>query len=196
MKKLYIFNYTEEVGTREQIKAWLGQEEKITNWRYDMPGCFYLVSDATANELSQSFIMFNGTKGRHLIAEINDNRQGLLPKQTWTFMRHRGPNMEKLTADDLLYKDEYVDTAEAAFDDPKIISSDNKRFNRKEKYEILYFLNSLTGKDNGPLSQRSRRVCEWMIHEHLPADIQGTNEVKKWVVENYPELSKDYPFES
>ncbi|MBL2630017.1 hypothetical protein ELK49_29015, partial [Klebsiella pneumoniae] len=101
MKKLYIFNYTEEVGTREQIKAWLGQEEKITNWRYDMPGCFYLVSDATANELSQSFIMFNGTKGRHLIAEINDNRQGLLPKQTWTFMRHRGPNMEKLTADDL-----------------------------------------------------------------------------------------------
>ncbi|MBL2043911.1 hypothetical protein ELE95_30020, partial [Klebsiella pneumoniae] len=68
MKKLYIFNYTEEVGTREQIKAWLGQEEKITNWRYDMPGCFYLVSDATAFALGPSFLVFYGALGRRLIA--------------------------------------------------------------------------------------------------------------------------------
>lgn len=195
MKKLYIFNYTETAGTREQIKAWLDQEERIINWRYDMPGCFYLVSDATSRELSESFIKFNGKEGRHLIAEINDNRQGLLPKQTWEFMRHRGPKLEKLTADDLLYKDEYVDTAEAASDDPKIIFSDNKRLNRNEKYEILHFLNSLIGKEKRPLSQKTRRICEWMIHEHLPADIQGTNDVRKWVIDNYPELSKDYPFD-
>ncbi|HIE9131226.1 hypothetical protein [Klebsiella variicola] len=196
MIKLYIFNYSDTAGTREEIKTWIENEGKISNWRYDLPNCFYLVANATAYELSTSFNEYNGKKGRHLIAEVTDNREGLLTKQSWAFMRRKRYDKAKLTANDLIYKDEYVDTAESVSDDPRVIFSDSKRLNRKEKYEVLHFLNALTAKGKGEeLSKTTRRICEWMIHEHLPADIQNTKKVRVWIAENYEALSKDYPFD-
>jgi hypothetical protein len=193
--KLYIFNYSETAGTREEVKAWIENEAKISNWRYDLPNCFYLVSNASANELSASFNEYNEKKGRHLIAEVTDNRQGLLTTKSWAFMRRKHYDMGKLSVNDLIYKDEYVNTAASVSDDPKIILSDNKRLNRKEKYEILHFLNALTAKDNGDLSKTTRRICEWMIHEHLPADIESTEKIKAWIVTNYATMRKDYPYD-
>ncbi|MDM2943307.1 hypothetical protein OGY01_12750 [Citrobacter sp. Cm038] len=193
MNKLYIFNYSDTAGSREDVKKWLDQEEKVTTWRYDLPHCFYVISKASASELSKSFIQFNGKKGRHLFAEITDNRQGLLTTKSWSVMRMRRYTTDDLTVNDLLYKDEYVDTATDVSDDPKVIMSDSKRLNRNEKYEVLHFLNALTGKNNSKLNQKVRRICEWMIHEHLPSDIQSTKKIRTWIADNYVELSKSYP---
>lgn len=196
MNKLYIFNYTSDAGTRESVKEWIAQEKRIYNWRYDMPGCFYLVSEAHSTELSESFSKFSGGRGRHLIAELNENRQGLLPRDTWAFMSRVKGEMDKLSPAELLYKDEYIETKNFVSDDPVIIFSENNILNKNEKYEILHFLNSLDGDAGDPLSKRTRRVCEWMIHEHLPKDIQSTRKVRTWLYQEYPRLSKEYPFEN
>lgn len=193
MKKLYIFNYSDTAGSREEVKKWLDQEPEINTWRYDLPHCFYLISEASASQLSKSFIDFNGKKGRHLIAEITDNRQGLLTTESWAIMRRRKFNTNDLTVGDLLYKDEYVNTAKDVSDDPEEIMSDGKRLNRNEKFEMLHFLNALRGKGGAKLNQKVKRICEWMIHEHLPSEIQSTTKVRDWVADNYSELSKSYP---
>lgn len=95
---------------------------------------------------------------------------------------------------DLLYGHEYVNHARSAGDNPNLIISDSKRFSRNEKYEVLYFLNVLHGKDNADLTIRTRQICEWMIHEYLPNDIQSTLAVKNWVGTNYSSLSPSFPF--
>lgn len=195
MIKLYIFNYSDTAGSREQVKTWIENEDKIRSWRYDLPNCFYIVSDASAKDLSASFNKYNKSKGRHLIAEITDNRQGLLTSKSWAFMGRKKYDMGKLVVKDLIYKDEYTNNAESVSDNPDVIFSDNQRLNRKELYEILYFLNALKAKGGGDLSKTTRRTCEWMIHEHLPSDIQSTKKIRSWLVDNYVTLSKDYPFD-
>lgn len=193
MKKLYIFNYSETSGSREDVKKWLNQEKMVNNWRYDLPFCFYVISEASSAELSKSFIAFNGKKGRHLFAEITSNRQGLLTTESWAVMRMRKYKFEDLTVNDLLYKDEYIDSLGDIGEDASEIMSDGKTLNRKEMYEVLNFLNALTTKDKEKLSQRVRRICEWMIHEHLPDEIQTTKKIRTWIVQNYPKLKDNYP---
>jgi len=81
--KSYLFCYSEKTGGREAIKEWLASGVNIKHWRYDMPYCFYLVSELSADDISKSFQEFNGRKGRHLVTEISRNKQGLLPKDSW-----------------------------------------------------------------------------------------------------------------
>ncbi|WP_431260594.1 hypothetical protein ACQ86G_11040 [Roseateles chitinivorans] len=79
-------------------------------------------------------------------------------------------------------------------DNPHRTVEDADRFSRKEGYEVLTLLNSLTSKDGGDLDIRVRQICEWMIHEKLPSNLQGRSKVKAWIFENYTLLSKSYPF--
>ena len=78
-------------------------------------------------------------------------------------------------------------------DDPKKRVEDADRFSRKEGYEVLDLLNSLTGTNNSDLSVRTRQICEWMIHEKLPSNIQGRSKVISWIAANYSGLSSQYP---
>ncbi len=89
MRKAYIFLYSDKTGGRDTVRAWANQEPAVIHWRYDMPHSFYLVSEKSAAELSESFSNFNGRKGRFLIAELSENRQGLLPKETWQLLRSK-----------------------------------------------------------------------------------------------------------
>lgn len=86
MKKAYLLIYTAEVGTREEIKSWANERPVIT-WRYDLPNTFYLISEASASELYESLIAKLGKRGRFLIIEAGENRQGLLPPDTWYLLR-------------------------------------------------------------------------------------------------------------
>jgi len=99
--------------------------------------------------------------------------------------------MAKLTKGDLKY--EYSWKAVPG-DDPTKTKEDADRFSRKEGYEVLHLLNSLNAKGGGELSVRTLQICEWMIHEHLPSDVQGRTKVKNWIAISYPTLSKKYPF--
>jgi len=89
MRKAYVFLYSDGTGGRETVRAWANQESALIHWRYDMPHSFYLISEKTAAELAESFWNYNGKRGRFLIAEITDNRQGLLPKDTWYLLRSK-----------------------------------------------------------------------------------------------------------
>lgn len=89
MNKVYLLIYATTFGDREVIKNWFNQESGIVHWRYDLPNTFYIVSPKSASELSDSLGNFVGKKGRFLITEISDNRQGLLPKETWYLFKNK-----------------------------------------------------------------------------------------------------------
>lgn len=89
MRRSYLFVYSDATGGKDAIRAWLNSEPDVIHWRTDMPHSFYLISEADAATLSQSFMAFNGKKGRYLIIEAGDNRQGLLPSDSWYLLRHK-----------------------------------------------------------------------------------------------------------
>ncbi|MGX6569756.1 hypothetical protein OOOCML_33120 (plasmid) [Cupriavidus necator H16] len=100
--------------------------------------------------------------------------------------------MPEIKKSDLNYEDYSWTTVTG--DDPKKTKEDADRFSRKEGYEVLTLLNSLKGKDQADLSIRTRQICEWMIHEKLPSDIQGRSKVINWIAANYSDLKEKYPF--
>lgn len=100
--------------------------------------------------------------------------------------------MPEIKKSDLNYND-YSWTAVTG-DDPTKTREDADRFSRKEGYEVLTLLNSLKGQGQADLTLQTRQICEWMIHEALPSDIQGRTKVKSWIAENFSAMKKDYPF--
>ena len=86
----YLFIYDDAVGTREQLKEFLDKRpEVISHWRYDLPHAFYLVSEKTAQELYAMLQEWNQERGRFLICEVGTNKQGWLPKKTWTLLNEK-----------------------------------------------------------------------------------------------------------
>jgi hypothetical protein len=88
MNKVYLLIYNDMMGSRDLIKQWANSSDLVVNWRYDLPHCFYLVSEATAAELSAGLRAFFGNSGRFIITELSENRQGWLPADTWYFLRN------------------------------------------------------------------------------------------------------------
>lgn len=86
--KTYLMVYSDKLGDRETVKRILGLMPEISHWRYDMPHSFYLLSEASAQELVSSMVSHLGqaSSKRFIIAEITDNRQGYLPRETWNFI--------------------------------------------------------------------------------------------------------------
>lgn len=84
----YLFVYSDDFGTREDVKVLVEGIREIVDWRYDLPNAFYLVSDKTADQLADLFIS-RKPNGRFLITEIVSNRQGWLPQSTWEFLNKK-----------------------------------------------------------------------------------------------------------
>lgn len=89
MKKLYLFIYNDEVGTRQAIKAIINEMSTVITWRFDIPHSFYIVSNNSAKELYEEFAVANGQKGRFMFIECTENRQGLMLKDTWFFLNKK-----------------------------------------------------------------------------------------------------------
>ncbi|MBV4414466.1 hypothetical protein J0B02_16880 [Enterobacteriaceae bacterium YMB-R22] len=71
---------------------------------------------------------------------------------------------------------------------------DATRFSRREGYEVLTLINSFLAKGGGDLPLKSQQIIEWMLHERLPSSIQGREQVKAWVIENFSMMKSSYPF--
>lgn len=86
---VYLLVYNNNLGDREAVKSLIESIPEIEAWRYDMPNCFYLSSDSSAQDLADLFLQRapSANGGRFLITLITDNRQGYLPKDTWNFLR-------------------------------------------------------------------------------------------------------------
>ena len=99
--------------------------------------------------------------------------------------------MNKITEKDLQYKD-YNKTCTIG-DNPKKIKIDKEFLNRKEDYEVVYFINELAPKiitEQGILGRKLKdsEVCkeiERMIHDELPGDIRSHKKVEEWIRKNW-----------
>lgn len=89
MRKAYLFVYSNDLGTRQEVKRCIDSLEEIIYWRYDMPNSFYLISESTAQKISDGVRAKLGKK-RFFITEItDDNKQGFLPRRTWDLINRK-----------------------------------------------------------------------------------------------------------
>ena len=88
-KKAYIFIYDDDVGTRSEVKDFIDSLPEVLFWRYDMPHSFYLVSEHSASEIADKISAMTEHEGRFLVAEINSNKQGWLPRRTWRLLNKK-----------------------------------------------------------------------------------------------------------
>ena len=86
MRRAYLFIYSPDVGTRDEVKDFIDTCPEVAHWRYDLPNAFYLVSEASADELYAAIQGFNAKRGRFLVCEVGANKQGWPPRKTWTLL--------------------------------------------------------------------------------------------------------------
>lgn len=93
-----------------------------------------------------------------------------------------------------LYYTDYSDTAVEG-DDPKKLRLDRTRVSRHESYEVVTLINSIKFEQGTSEAgiQRGRRIVEWMIHEHLPSNIQGRDKIEAWIYKNYNDMRQNFP---
>lgn len=88
MKKSYILIYNDTLGTREEVKKVVDDAPMIISWRYDIPHAFYLISESSAQEIS-NYIHGKLGDGRLVVAEIGENYWGRTHKDTWYFIKNK-----------------------------------------------------------------------------------------------------------
>ena len=59
-KRAYLFIYSSDVGSRDEVRDYIDQLPEILNWRYDIPHAFYLVSESSADEITDKVLSFTG----------------------------------------------------------------------------------------------------------------------------------------
>lgn len=89
MRRSYLFLYDGGVGTREEVKNVIHSMQGVFTWRYDIPNCFYVISDLSAQQLFDEFVSINGTKGRFMFMEASTNRQGQMLPDTWHLLTNK-----------------------------------------------------------------------------------------------------------
>ena len=82
----YVLVYDDNVGTRDEVKAFLDSRPEILNWASCMPHAFFLVSDKTATTLQQLISTFNKNGGNFIILDAKTDRNGWLPRKYWDFL--------------------------------------------------------------------------------------------------------------
>jgi hypothetical protein len=85
-KWAYVFIYDNNVGTREELKAFLDARPEILNWMYCMPNSFFLVSNKGASTLQDIFSTINKNNGRFLILDAETDKNGWLEEMYWKFL--------------------------------------------------------------------------------------------------------------
>ena len=88
-QKAYILIYDDDVGTRSEVKDFIDGMPEVLFWRYDMPHSFYLISEHTASGIANNISAMTEHEGRFLVAEINSNKQGWLPRRTWKLLNKK-----------------------------------------------------------------------------------------------------------
>lgn len=97
------------------------------------------------------------------------------------------------TKSDLYYSD-YSDIAVPG-DNPNKTKEDRERFSRYESYEVVDLINAIDFNGVHPIeiTLKGQLIIEWMIHEKLPSDIQGRDEVIQWIKDNYMKMHAEFP---
>jgi hypothetical protein len=98
MRKTYILSHNSKFGTHEEIVAFINSCELIRTWRRELPFCYFLVSESSAEEICVEIRkQFSNVDGdtAYLVAELNANCQGLLEDRSWFIINeHKLPPKE------------------------------------------------------------------------------------------------------
>ena len=84
--KTYLFVFNNEFGNRDYAISLIKQIPAVKRWRSDLPNVIYIKSDDSPQKLCDDVRAIRNT-GKFLIAELTDNRQGYLSKETWNFFK-------------------------------------------------------------------------------------------------------------
>lgn len=91
--------------------------------------------------------------------------------------------MAIISKSDLFYKDYSWTTY--ADDDPKVTGKPDSTFlNRKEGYEVLYFINKLMEIFNLKEKSNGEKI-EKMIREKVPSSLKSQENILKWIEKNW-----------
>ena len=86
--KLFILNYSNELGSREVVKGAIDSIPEIPMWRFDLPNCFYLVSALTAKEVALK-IREKLPNGRFIVTLMGEDYWGWNNEETWYLFEHK-----------------------------------------------------------------------------------------------------------
>lgn len=89
MRKAYLFVYSDQLGTRDEVKSILDRISHVITWRYELPNSFYLISEADAGTLSKEIRRLAENTGRFIVAETSDNKQGWLTEESWYLLNYK-----------------------------------------------------------------------------------------------------------
>lgn len=90
MKKAYLFVYNPTLGNREEVKGFVESCKLIKAWRYELESTFFIISEASANEICKEVHEYFGKgKSKFIISEIPDNKQGWLAKRSWSVINEK-----------------------------------------------------------------------------------------------------------
>ena len=88
MRRVFLLTYDDNLGTREQIKQALNNNNLVMTWRYDLPHCFYIVSESSARILAESIRKYF-PDGRLLVTRADDDYWGWNNEDTWFMFRNK-----------------------------------------------------------------------------------------------------------
>lgn len=86
MKKCYLFVYSSSLGTREVLKKFLNESEFILDWYYELPNCFFVLSNMSSKKISDLTRSYFKGRGTFIFSEIGDNADGHLDMKSWDFI--------------------------------------------------------------------------------------------------------------
>jgi hypothetical protein len=89
MRRAYTLIYNSTLGTFEEVKKWATDSKQVVTWRYELPNCFWLISENSAVEIHEDIERQFGTRGRYIVTEVTDNRQGRLTTEGWYLLRNK-----------------------------------------------------------------------------------------------------------
>lgn len=77
-------------------------------------------------------------------------------------------------------------------DDPRLTGiPDSTLLNRREGYEVLYFINKFTRKNSLTSSNDAHKI-EYLIRYELPSHVRSHKNVTEWIEENWVKLNINY----
>jgi len=88
IRRAYVLVYSKKLGSREQVRKCIDSIQEVSTWRYDMPNCFYLISNYSADQIATAIHNYTG-KTSFLVSEITANKQGWLSKETWYLINNK-----------------------------------------------------------------------------------------------------------
>ena len=91
MTRCYIMVSDSDFWGVSQIIKWADKSALVSHWRYDMPGCLYILSQSRAVELSKDFQAVAGRKGPFFFVEVADQIAGVMLPETWSILHEKRP---------------------------------------------------------------------------------------------------------